>query len=76
MNYELVFDCKNKSIEMSDAGQGSIERLGIKSALHPERGKKFCPLIIQKSCLYRNEESMLTSCGIRRILKYDGVFHA
>lgn len=37
MNF--VFDCKNKSIEMSDAGQGSIERLGIKSALHPEEVK-------------------------------------
>ena len=34
MNF--VFDCKNKSIEMSDAGQGSIKRLGIKSELQPE----------------------------------------
>lgn len=37
MNF--VFDCKNKSIEMSDAGQGSIKRLGIKSELQPEETK-------------------------------------
>lgn len=37
MNF--VFDCKNKSIEMSDAGQGSIERFSIKSTMHPEEVK-------------------------------------